>query len=114
MGGSVSGSFFEEAYDSCFRLSACGTTLLNTSFAHMPGGVHVVCEERRGREGGDAGGTRWRLPLHASAFLSPPPSVDESWLEGSKGIANITVANNSFTAIGAPPYAATMKQVRSL
>lgn len=44
VGGSVAGSSFQEAYDSCFRLSACGTTLANTTFTYMPGGVHVVCE----------------------------------------------------------------------
>ena len=79
VGGSITNSNFEEAYDSCFRVSACGTTLSNTSFAHMPGGVHV----------------RFDLP----------------WMEGSKGIANITVNGNTFIDIGSPPYASTMAQV---
>lgn len=47
-------------------------------------------------------------PLIHSPFRR---AVDQSWLEGSKGIANITVANNSFTAIGAPPFASSMAQV---
>lgn len=68
-----------QAYDSCFRLSACETTLTGTSFTYVPGGVHVV--------------------------------YDQGWLEGSKGIANITVVNNSFAHIGAPPYASNMGQV---